>query len=904
MDATAPRGRGRSSTRKRHTLPGSSSSQKLFEVTDHPFTPTSATPSTANMASSFSLESPSPSNSRVSRTRTRVVDGSHQSPDEIDSKGGRSLRKRARVDYTFDQPEDEEVDPSKTTPITTRAIKRRRTDVLASENDVEDDLDARSKRRASEQPAPSLHRRRNTPRRPTAEPQHYSPDQTTEDAEVQDTIEVGGHQSEISEGSSLRRTSSGSSTQDSKSLLSNTSGNTVQISDVPLSLNGASMLANHHMKVDDLKTQERSEHDSYQQPSPKAEHEAMEVASLDHLTPYLPESRIYYPVLDEELDGEPDTVQDEALGDDALDATTGGLAEDTPTGTPGVVDTAANSPAADPEPLECHPVSQKQYAFKQTRNASEFVSLFEDVKSLSHNDLYKRLEVTNRALVAWQREFNELRKLTDDADNSARYANEENTFNNRLKTTLSKNPAANPVQKAFVIKGYRAEKPDPLDAYYRQQDRIMANAYLFEYDERPSMIGQQDPKAQKSGAGKGRLRDRPKQTAKAAEADDANIIQGKRTRKPPAPFEGEAASRGATPLPAQPRRRRRAGQAAEEDGEANVAAPTPVPEPIQQETPKKKGKGGRPRKKPIPASVPEETFVPEPTPAPEPSIEPQQEADAAPEPSSRKRKRRAQPANKETAAPKGTKNQAPPKPSPRGKKSRPAEVPSSSFYTTSSMASAQPADESRPPTSSSTTTVSTLASNSYQLREKRQRKFTLNDSNDEYEEEPKPKRIRRTTKKAQEAKEVENEVLPLVTNDAPTQKEEKPAVPLAPKPLTKIRIKNYVPLLAAAPSPVPTSAPTPNPPSLAPSSTPTPSLTSNGNNSTTNGNSVNGDAGADQPKDYNSMTKSEKMSASMKARWASGSMSDAVKKRRVTLANKKQVTKPELGHVFESANGI
>ncbi|PHH78736.1 hypothetical protein CDD82_2881 [Ophiocordyceps australis] len=44
---------------------------------------------------------------------------------------------------------------------------------------------------------------------------------------------------------------------------------------------------------------------------------------------------------------------------------------------------------------------------------------------------------------------------------------------------------------------------------------------------------------------------------------------------------------------------------------------------------------------------------------------------------------------------------------------------------------------------------------------------------------------------------------------------------------------------------------------------------------------------ADLPKDYKSMTKSEKMSASMKSRWANGNMAGAVEKRKATLAAKK-----------------
>ncbi|KAF4417907.1 hypothetical protein F53441_14494, partial [Fusarium austroafricanum] len=47
------------------------------------------------------------------------------------------------------------------------------------------------------------------------------------------------------------------------------------------------------------------------------------------------------------------------------------------------------------------------------------------------------------------------------------------------------------------------------------------------------------------------------------------------------------------------------------------------------------------------------------------------------------------------------------------------------------------------------------------------------------------------------------------------------------------------------------------------------------------------DDGDDTPKDYKSMTKSEKMSASMKNRWANGNMAGAVEKRKATLAAKK-----------------
>ncbi|KYK57491.1 hypothetical protein DCS_04501 [Drechmeria coniospora] len=59
----------------------------------------------------------------------------------------------------------------------------------------------------------------------------------------------------------------------------------------------------------------------------------------------------------------------------------------------------------------------------------------------------------------------------------------------------------------------------------------------------------------------------------------------------------------------------------------------------------------------------------------------------------------------------------------------------------------------------------------------------------------------------------------------------------------------------------------------------------------------------ERPKDYKMMTKSEKMSASMKSRWANGNMAQAVEKRKATLAAKKAAqssTDPKLGVTSKS----
>ncbi|KAI0599811.1 hypothetical protein F4775DRAFT_548383 [Biscogniauxia sp. FL1348] len=904
MDSPASsRGRGRSSTRKRHTLPGPPSSQRPAETIEH-FS--FATPAASMPSSSFTFETPSPSSSRGTRTRTRNVDGVNLFADDADSKGGRSLRKRARVDYTFEHADQDMSDGNKAAALAPRALKKRRTDSSFNEIEMDDEFDARVKRRASEQPpsSSSAAKRRPQQRKSTVEPQVYVPDHHIEDAEVQDTIEVGGHFSEGSDESALRRTSSGSSSNDTKSArihVPNNNDNTAT--------NNTNNTNNNNTNATTILSERNANHITKpgvrDQPSLDEEHidESKPIdadlpvgavddtihPSYDHLTPYIDGSWVYYPAGEPEAEPEPepDAAQEDVAEEEAVDDQVDGLVEDTPAGSPGPAETAVNSPAAELESSLPQSTIKKQIPFKQIRQASDFTELFEDLKSLTSDDLWRRLEVTNRALVAWQNEYNELRKITDDEANAQRYRQEEAAFQHRRKMAISKDPDADPLRKDFIIKGIRAEKGDPLVARARQQDRIMASAYLFEYDDRESKIGFQDPLGQRGGVGKGRLRDRPKQTAKAAEADDSNIIHGKRTRKALNIFDGgEATSRGSTPVPG-PRRRRRVGPSAEENSDPIPPPPSSLPEVPEQEAPKKKGKGGRPRKHPLPTSIPEDKPMPVVAPEPEPEPEPEPKKTVEEKPT-RKRRRRTV-VTEEGTTPNGNNTQAPTKSAPRRGNSRLSEVPSGSFYTASSLVSTNPADESRPATSSSTATASTVASvsNSYQLREKRQKKFSLNDSDDDYGDEPKPKRIRRPSKKTQ------SDTIPPMPEPPVAQQKvpEPPIAPLAP-PKTKIKIKNYhppVPGPTSAPAPAPTSAPISHASPLPPTSNPI-SPQPNPSNGIPNG-ITNGIDPSDPTKDYNMMTKSEKMSHSMKARWASGSMSPAVAKRRATLAAKKQAVK-------------
>lgn len=965
MDSLSSRGRGR----KRHTLP--TSSQPSSEFVEQPVS--SETPAVAIASSSFTFSTPSPSASRETRMRTRQVESTNASPDDTSSKGGRSLRKRPRVDYTFEQLEDIESSGAKIAPNTTRAFKRRKTE-FSNENDGTDDSDARTKRRASEQPQPTT-RRRNYTRKSTVEPQTYVPQHQMEDVEVQDTIEVGGHHSEESDESILRRTSTGSSNDDSKAAQLTTSFESLNASqdteltqssqDHQSSQTNTSHLPNVSQPksvgniqngVEAAYEVESQDQQGLKEPlkngpadADSDEDELELLDHLDHLTPYIQGSYLYYPEFQEdelEVDNNADAYANSEADSDAsrdadadanevdAEANTGADAEnkiDTAAKegtvahdqTNGAVETplytTTNSPSAEAERANAQPVEKKQFRFKQLRQASDFTDLFKDVKSLSDEELQYRLEVTNRSLVTWQNEFNKERKHTDDYDNSVRWHKEEEAFERRYQMAVAKNPDANPIRKDFVVKGIRAPKTmPPEEEYIRQQDKIQANAYGFEYDPREDKIGDQDPIAQRTGLGRhGRLRERPKLTAKAAEAEDPPVTQSKRTRKAPERYDGgEAPSRGSTPAPPQ-RRGRRGAQVQENDvgGDQNqnqnqnqnqtqnksqtTVAPQPAPEPVEQQPPKKKGKGGRPRKHPLPQPVAEaeptqtaapepkvETNLQQPEPEPEPLPRPQSKGQSKSQPKfdtktqpktesqsdlksapkrgaeaveedeeqpTRKRRRRVPAAvSVPASAPvveegvdlaNGTEPPAAakPKPAPRRKNAQNPE---------------NPAEEPRPPTASSTATNETMTStNNYSLREKRQRKFT-NDVDDDFIEEPQRKRTRRAApKKTKTTAKVTVKATPAldpVPEPTPApMPEPAPAAPPAARGPTRIKLKvsNHAALSRIVQAPPSTSS--------APAGG-----SANGAGATTGG----GAAGP-HPKAYNEMSKSEKMSHSMKCKY-------------------------------------
>lgn len=114
--------------------------------------------------------------------------GFENAADENDSpqKGGHTLRRRARVDYTFEQIDDEVVVPSSTSSTRTR---KRKSDNSYDSEEVSAAQNVGRRRASLDADTPSS-RRRNPARKSSAEVATYIEEPDEEESNVQDTIEV------------------------------------------------------------------------------------------------------------------------------------------------------------------------------------------------------------------------------------------------------------------------------------------------------------------------------------------------------------------------------------------------------------------------------------------------------------------------------------------------------------------------------------------------------------------------------------------------------------------------------------------------------------------------------------------------------------------------------------------
>lgn len=306
-------------------------------------------------------------------------------------------------------------------------------------------------------------------------------------------------------------------------------------------------------------------------------------------------------------------------GDTGSNAPTPAPLSDAPTPSANsAVPSRANSPEPVEEPMR-KPKSRKQHAFPRIRSPSEFSKILDDAKHLSDENLHNILLQGFEALHTYQEEWEKQKLITEDEDNAVRRRAHDQAHMAREARDLAKSNGTITIEKRdFEVKGIRAERAkrnmhdnpraNP-EAYHRYQDQVAANAYGYEWDPRASMIGRQDPDAQRNGIQNTRLRNRPKPSLRAAEAvgvsDDTpdGVITGKRTRKPRV-LSGDSNEPSSAPTPEpepqKPKRRRRKRNAegelvwSDDDERNQPTQQQQVPEPHPDQPPKKK-RGPKPK---------------------------------------------------------------------------------------------------------------------------------------------------------------------------------------------------------------------------------------------------------------------------------------------------------------------
>lgn len=584
-------------------------------------------------------------------------------------------------------------------------------------------------------------------------------------------------------------------------------------------------------------------------PAPAPKPQPAPVGRWSHLTPYVDGEYTLYPEKkirsdeddaseiqsQEEKDANKDVNDVDAPGeynfevpDMSLDVATSAL--NTPTrGSPvqGTLELVSfNSPVPpgeEPEDLEAsesqEPVGTvKHYKYRKLRNAEEFVSALENSDGMAIGDLMELLQAANLSMVSWQEEWTSLGKEVDDYENSSRRRAADAKYEARTRNLHQH--GVNYEEPDFTVKGYKAKEKEAMSEtrYLQGQDRIMAATYGFEYDPHPSKIGRQNPQTQQAGiTTRGRsLRNQPKQTVKATEADG---VPGKRARKPVLLFEPamQDASRSSTPAPTRGRRRKNANADYEEGQSVFTAS---FNGEVLSDTEVTPAQGRRKRGPRVKAAVPSavEGFA----------LNGAQQESATQEPSAKPVGRRGRP--KATAPRVDEADSIQPsvedelKPEPK-RRLLTLKIPKSKNVSEQSSAISDNG-ESRPSTANSDMTSNTVES-SYSFRPKRQKRFRDEPEDSEGTVQAPPRKRNKKTAPSQELGEA------IITEAGSVPPE--PAMGNGRK-VPKIKVLRHPP-----------------PPIESRTGTPFSQNTTEG--------------GDGELKEYRAMTKSEKMSASMKSKF-------------------------------------
>ncbi|KAK7223552.1 hypothetical protein V2G26_011555 [Clonostachys chloroleuca] len=581
------------------------------------------------------------------------------------------------------------------------------------------------------------------------------------------------------------------------------------------------------------------------------------VGRWSHLTPYVDGEFTSYPEKrerSEDDDGSEDPSQEntkeandpDVVADDNDDLPDVGASElptgalNTPTRGSPVPESlnieTSNSPAPanddpdDPEITEPQEPLERALRFKyrKLRNADDFISVIDNYESMKTEDLYEMLQAINVSLVEWQDEWSQLGKVVDDFENASRRRIADSKYESRTRN-LNQH-GINFEEPDFAVKGYKAKEREIMSEtrYLQQQDRTMAASYGFEYDPHPSKIGRQNPETQQAGVTtRGRaLRNQPRQTAKATETDG---VTGKRQRKPVQLFDPttQDISRSSTPAPTRGKRRK----LNENDDAQSIPTSSFNEDGISdvETTPNTRRRRG-PRAKNALSKFDG------------PSSQGQDQREEPPKSTGRRARNKIFAPEDEMDKPRHY-DEIDGQDESKPRRLLTLKIPKGT--TISDTASTiEDNGDLRPSTASSDSTTHTVES-SYSFRPKRQKRFRDEpDNGDEPAQAPAKKRGRRNN--------VDNRG-DYTMGEGSSLPSENTANASTGRKAPKIKVMR--------------------PTQESRNGTPTSQPTTEG--------------GDDQPKDYRAMTKSEKMSASMKNRWANGNMAGAVEKRKATLAAKK-----------------
>ncbi|KAI5467509.1 hypothetical protein BGZ63DRAFT_29507 [Mariannaea sp. PMI_226] len=510
--------------------------------------------------------------------------------------------------------------------------------------------------------------------------------------------------------------------------------------------------------------------------------------------------------------------------------------------------TAFNSPAPGGDDADDAEVAESQeapekgkiYQYRKLRDAEEFIAAIENYEEMGTEDLFNALEAIHISLRQWQSEWSGLGRIVDDYENSLRRRAADSKY--EVRTRNLHQHGINYEEPDFAVKGYKAREREGITEtrYLQQQDRIMAATYGFEYDPHPSKIGKQNPETQQSGImTRGRsLRNQPRQTAKATETEE---VVGKRQRKPVQLFDPtvQDVSRSSTPVPTRGRRKRNAN-ADGDDITSNPATSFNTEVVSDGEAPKVRRRRG-PRGKADLSNILEQAL----------QDENRDEGIVTEEPVKPTRRGRGRPVVKyEEVDPNDDieEESQPELKQPVRRHLLTLKIPKGKNFSEPTSAISDNG-ESRPSTASSEESSHT-AESSYSFRPKRQKRFRDDPDGAEEATQAPPK------KRGKRAKAMTTNTGASTSVAAGGITESPAAVPIAPA----------------------------SEPAQTPSSRKVQKI------KVVRSEARNGPAteeGEEPQKDYKSMTKSEKMSASMKNRWANGNMAGAVEKRKATLAAKK-----------------